>query len=92
MKIERPEGTREEKTQRAEGIEHRVKTARGQVARAGRKRTKRKIHCKMQIAKCKDRKAQSETKNAKCKLLGDSVDVSLLVGKIGIMAKEVPKR
>ena len=71
VKIERPEGTREGKTQRAEGIEHRVKTARGQVARAGRKRTKRKIHCK---------------------LLGDSVDVSLLVGKIGIMAKEVPNR
>jgi len=69
VKIERPEETRGRKI--AESREHRVKTARGQVARAGRKRTKRKIHCK---------------------LLGDSVDVSLLVGKIGIMAKEVPKR
>jgi hypothetical protein len=48
VKIERPQGTREEKTQRAEGIERRVKTARAQVARAGRKRTKRK----MQSANC----------------------------------------
>jgi hypothetical protein len=37
-------------------------------------------------------KKKDETKNAKCKLLGDSVDVSLLVGKIGIMDRGVPKR
>jgi len=65
-------------------------------------------HCRLRNAECRvkierpegargktqsaERIAESETKNSKCKLLGDRVDVSLLVGKIRIMAKEFSKR